>query len=245
MARELLVANRVQWNNGFEATRPDCRLKPWPCLGNALRTASLQSVQRGRDAELPTEGGVHRKHRIAVPCAHMLAEVIRRLQDSRTELAKTIFKEALNIVKSEVKIGRTFPTQELDAVETWSRMENTPENDTRGDGTCDTAECNSSQHWRRRVRKPGNTTADGTSPSALWSRCDTLRNVSSTHADHDVETLDHRRASTTSSQQLLPNIVIESTRVTDVDREEEPDENDALESRLTENEESGEYARLG
>ena len=45
----------------------------------------------------------------------MLAEVIRRHQEIRTEPTMTILEEALKIVKSEVKLGRTVPTRELDA----------------------------------------------------------------------------------------------------------------------------------
>ena len=45
----------------------------------------------------------------------MLAEVIRRHQESRKESTNMVFEEALKIVKSEVKLGRTFPAEELDA----------------------------------------------------------------------------------------------------------------------------------
>ena len=44
----------------------------------------------------------------------MLAEVIRRLQESKMEPTKVVFEEVLKIVKAEVKLGRS-PTQELDA----------------------------------------------------------------------------------------------------------------------------------
>ena len=33
LAREVSVASRVQWNNGFETARTDCSLRSWLCLG--------------------------------------------------------------------------------------------------------------------------------------------------------------------------------------------------------------------
>ena len=117
MARAPSVANRVQWNSGFEAARTNYRLMSWLCLGKHSPgqkhfnqySVTEKYVRCGLMFEPLTEGGVHKK---ASP--HMLAEVIRRLQKSRTEPTKTTLEEALNIVKLEVKLGRAFPTQELD-----------------------------------------------------------------------------------------------------------------------------------
>ena len=74
----------------------------------------------------------------------MLADVVRRLQESRAEPTKMVFEQALKFVKSGVKLGtdvsgsragrRVFPS-------TWSGMENPPENETRLDGTRDAEDC--------------------------------------------------------------------------------------------------------
>ena len=129
------------------------------------RTETLQSIQRDREmrsmwfhVEQVAEGGCTGKHRETVPCPHMLPEVIHRLQESRTEPTKTVFEEALQIVKSEVKPGRTFPTREPDAEfspapgPAWNTQPKTSHGK-KVQGTQRTAR-NSSQHWRPRVRKP-------------------------------------------------------------------------------------------
>ena len=123
MAREPLIANRVQWNNGFEAARHDHRLRSWPCPGknspgqNHFNQYSVTEtcVRCGLMLNYWPKEGCTGKHRETVPCPHMPAEVTRRLDGSRTEPTKIEFEEALKIVKSEVKLGRTFPSQELDA----------------------------------------------------------------------------------------------------------------------------------
>ena len=140
-------------------------------------------------------------------------------------------------MKSEVKRGRTFPPG-------WKTHLITKH--VESDGTGDTEECTASQYWRRRVRKPGNTTVGGTSPGTQCSRCDTQRNVSGIHADRNVETLEHDSVSTTNPQKLVAKVVIESTRVTGVDQLEEPDENNVLRNRrLTENDDTDKHERLG
>ena len=88
------------------------------------------------------------------------------------------------------------------------RLKVLPDNETGGDGTKNTKDCKSSQHWRRRVRKSRNTTVDGTSPGTQWSRCDTQRNGSGIHVDHNVETREHDSVSTTNRQKYVPEVII-------------------------------------
>ena len=59
----------------------------------------------------PQEGRTG-KHRETVPCPHMLAEVIRRLQESRTAPTKTIFEEAWNVQKL-FRTRRRVPTMKI------------------------------------------------------------------------------------------------------------------------------------
>ena len=79
--------------------------------------------------------------------------------ESRTEPTKILFEEVLKIVKSEAEFGRTFPTQELDFEFSsapglgWKTQMRTKHAETVL--VVDTEDCNSSQHWRRRVRKSG------------------------------------------------------------------------------------------
>ena len=174
IAREQLVANLVQWNNGLEAARTDHRLVSRPCLGKHSPrqkhfnqySVTEKCVRCGLVLNSwPTEGFT-RKHRETDPCSHMLTEVNRRLQESRSEeQTKTIFEEALK----NCEVGGRSLTDVSDSrvgrrVGTWLGMEHASENETRGHCTCDTEDCNSSQHWRHRVRRSGNTTVDGTSP---------------------------------------------------------------------------------
>ena len=95
--------------------------------------------------------GCTRRHRETVSCPYKLAEVIRRLQESKVEPTKMVFEEALKIVRSESKLGRTFSDSRVGRrvySSTWSGMETTLENKTHGDGTCDTEDWNSSPHGR-------------------------------------------------------------------------------------------------
>ena len=89
-----------------QSLKPSERLQP--VARTLASTGTLQSIQRDRNTRVrcgfmlnywPKEGFTG-KHRETDPCLHMLAEVIRRLQESRTEPTKTVFKEAQNIVKS-------------------------------------------------------------------------------------------------------------------------------------------------
>ena len=151
------------------------------------------------------------KRRETVPCPHMLAEVIRRPQESRTEATKMVFEEALNIVKSEGKLGRTSPTQDVQegkSIRKTKHAETVP---------CGTEDCNSSQRWRRRVRKSGNTALDGTCPGTRWSRRDTQRN-GSVHVDDNVEPREHGSVITTNPSKTVPTVVVEAARVAGGDK---------------------------
>ena len=76
-------------------------------------------------------------------------------------------------------------------------------------------------------------------------KCVTQRNGSGIHVDHKVETREHDSASTTNLQKLVPEVVIESTRVTSADKVEESDENHALESQIDGERRNDEYETLG
>ena len=123
MAREVSTWSRVHWNIGFEAARANYRLEPWPCLGKHSPSpkhfnqysVTVKCVRFGLMLIDWPKGGCTGKRRGTVQCSYMLAEVIRRLQEPNVELTKMVFEEALKIVKSEVILGRSFPTQELDA----------------------------------------------------------------------------------------------------------------------------------
>ena len=191
---------------------------PWPWSGKALaRTETLQSAQRDSeiclvrfDVECLAEGGVHRK---ASRDSSMSSHTGRRHSPTLRILDRTDQDDIRGGAESREVGGRTWTDVSDSGVgrrmfsRTRTGMENTTENETRGDGTSDTEECNSSQHWRLGVRRPGNTTVDETSLGTEWSRC-AQRNVSGIHADHNVETLEHDSASTTNPQKLLPNVFV-------------------------------------
>ena len=137
------------------------------------RTETFQSIQRDR-----TVFG-------AVCCSTLgQKEVVHREMSRDSSMSFADFKHPEQNRHSRVLGGQT----RKDVCDsrlgrrifsgTSSRTENTHENETRGDGTRNTEDCNSSQQWRRRVRKPENTTVDGTSLGTQWSRCDTRRDSS-------------------------------------------------------------------
>ena len=135
------------------------------------------------------------KHPETVPCPLMLAEVIRRLHESRTEPTKLVFEETSKMVKSEARLRTDFSDARVG-----------PEHKTGGDDTCDTEDCNSSHHWRRRVRKHGNTTVDGTLSGADVTHKGTVA------AYMVTTTSEHGAVRATNLSKSVPEVVVESTR---------------------------------
>ena len=180
-----------------------------------------------------------RRHRETVPCPSH-----GRTQESRTEPTKILFEEALKIVKSEAELGRTFPTQELDFeffLNTWSGMENPDENETRGDGTCVTPKTaihhntgdavfgsRETPQWTGRVPAPSG--ADVTAAVYMLRR--TTR-----HANTD--------SVSTNLSKLVAAVVVESTRVTGVDKLTKSAKTMLWNHRLMENDEIDDCERLG
>ena len=68
---------------------------------------------------------------------------------------------------------------------------------------------------------------DGTSPATQWSRRGTKRNGSGVQFDDNVETCEHDSVITTNSSKVVPEVVVEATRVTGVDTLEESDKDNA------------------
>ena len=177
MAREVSSASRVQWDNGFEAARTHHRFKVIAVSGKSLVTEKC--VRYGLMLDIWPKEGCTGKHCKTVPCPLMLAEVSRRLQESRTEPRKRVFEEALKIVKSEVKLGRTFPTQELDAEFSlapglgWKNHPKTKQAETIP------ATPNTAMHHNigdAEFGSPETPRWTGQVPATQWSRRDTQRN---------------------------------------------------------------------
>ena len=123
MALGVTARGRLQWNNGFEAARTDYRLRSWPCLGkhspgrntSTHFCVTVKCVRCGPMLNYWAKEGFTGKGRETAPCPYMLAEVTRRLRESQRGIDEDGVMEALKMVKSEVKLRRTFPTQDLEA----------------------------------------------------------------------------------------------------------------------------------
>ena len=139
----------------------------------------------------------------------MLAEVIRRLEEYRTEPT-----EALKIVRSEVKLGRKFPTQKLDSECSPPRGLGWTTHPKKKQAETILATPKTAIHHN--IGDAGNTTINGTSSGTQWSSCDTRRNGSGIHGDDNVETREHESVRTTNPSKSVPEVVVESKRVTEM-----------------------------
>ena len=113
MAREESTGNRVQWNN----VRSSSNRLQTEVVGMPGKTCAepetLQSIQHvgemhsvWSDAELLAEGGVTQE---SIERRYLVHTCWQK------SFEKMMFEELLKIVKAEVKLGPSFPTQELDA----------------------------------------------------------------------------------------------------------------------------------
>ena len=169
-------------------------------------------------------------HRETVPCPHMLAEVIRRLQESKMEPTTIVFEEALKIVKAEVKLGLSFTTQEL-------AVEFTPAHGS-GRKTCPmkkpagaapaTPKSGIYHHIRDEFDSPETPEMDGTSSGTQWSRRDAQRRINGIHGDNIVEICEHESTENNKQTKCVSEMVVEPTRVTGVDKVEEIDKGTTL-----------------
>ena len=206
--------------------------------GNTLVTEKC--VRCGLMLDIWPKEGCTGKHCETVPCPLMLAEVSRRLQVSRTEPRKRVFEEALKIVKSEVKLGRTFPTQELDAEFSPAPgpgRKNHPK--TRQAETIPATPKTAMHHniGDAEFGSPETPRWTGQVPAAQWSRRDTERNGSGIHGDDYVEPREHESVTTTNPSKSVFEVVVASTRVTGVDKLEESDKTMLWNHRWMENDE--------
>ena len=89
-------------------------------------------------------------------------------------------------------------------------IENIPNEEACGSGTCDTEDCNSAPHWRRRVRKSGTTGMDGTSSGTQWSRRDAQRRIGGTHGDDIVKVCEDEFKETNRPSKCVSEIMVQS-----------------------------------
>ena len=177
------------------------------------RTETLQSIPRDRemrsvwfDVELLAEGGIHKEASRDSSMSshtgrsHSPTSRIPNRTDQDGIRGSGEYREVVSQPWTDVsdsRVGRrVFPS-------TSSGMENSPENETGGDGTRNTEECISSQHWRSRVRKPGTPQWTGRVPARSGADV-THRTGSGIHVDHNVETREHHSVSNTNPQCLIP-----------------------------------------